>query len=232
MTGVAHALTDKASLWLEINEIENYEILKAKFIDEFYSIPIRVRFKNTWNARRYDQKSSLQSHYYSQIKESRYFLPQLSKYEINYAIIQQCPTWIRENLTTIDYNNDAMIGQALASLENIRIEKEKFRENRNQYNHGKPREQNQAIKEMKIYRLDTVGKSHHNRPYNNSYHRQNNRRKYEQRSPRNAHTNIANENKIELPDTRYSPPSNSLITPQTIPNAATQNNNNNGFALN
>lgn len=228
---IEHALTGRASLWFETQNSDNYEIFKAKFIDEFYSIPIRVRFKNAWNERRYDQKSPLHHYYYSQIKESRYFRPNLTKYEINYAIVQQYPMWIRENLTTIDYNNDATIGQALASLENIRLEKEKFRENKNQYNYSRQREQNHTIKQMRSQYSGDFEKARNPGQENNNHQKYNNRRKYYSRPPRNTYSNTASNERIQLPDTRFPPPTNVPSTPRTIPTDENQNNNGNS-ALN
>lgn len=127
MTIVEHALEGRASLWMDLqNNIENYDQFKVRFLEEFYSVPIRVQFKNAWLERRYNaQKESLQTYYYRQVKDARYFRPELTEYEVNYNIIQQYPAWIKERLVTVDYNNSALIGQTLGSLDGIRRTKER-----------------------------------------------------------------------------------------------------------
>lgn len=58
-----------------------------------------------------------------QIKESKYFIPKLSDYEINYKIIQQYPTWVKETLATINYADSNLISQTLANLDIVFEEK-------------------------------------------------------------------------------------------------------------
>lgn len=203
---IEQALEGRAGLWFETkNNLTNYEQFKESFMNEFYSIPIRVRFKNAWNDRQYNpQKESLQTYYYEQVKKARYFKPTLSEYEINYTIIQQYPLWIRQNLAVINYNDSTMIGQTLASLDQIAKERSQARDNKPYNNYNNNRSAAQAIRNITVQ--DT------------QYKRKNNgRRRHETYSPRNDYRNRYNQNNSQgnrsnyrgeftLPDTRYLPP--------------------------
>lgn len=147
---VEHALEGKASLWLDLRQnIQNYNEFKEQFLDEFYSVPTRVQFKNSWMGCRYDSdKDSLQTYYYRQLKESRYFIPRLSDYEINYQIIQQYPNWVKETLATINYNNESLIGQTLANLDGIRRQREREHKNGSQQRYANPK-----IRQINTYGL-------------------------------------------------------------------------------
>lgn len=48
MLVVEHSLEGRASLWLDLRkEIQSYNEFKERFLDEFYSVPVRVQFKNS-----------------------------------------------------------------------------------------------------------------------------------------------------------------------------------------
>ena len=104
MVLVKHALTGRAGLWIDFNGgIDTYVQFKELFLKEFYSISVRVQLKNKWMDRKYDARTeSLRTYYYHQVKISRYFMPQLSDYEVNYSIIQQYPSWVQQSLASID----------------------------------------------------------------------------------------------------------------------------------
>jgi len=202
---VEHSLEGRASLWFELqNNIQNYEEFKERFLEEFYSVPTRVQFKNSWMERRYNSyKESLQTYYYMQIKESRYFIPKLSDYEINYKIIQQYPTWVKETLATINYADSNLISQTLANLDSIRREKERGYKNNNQQQYANPR-----IRQINMYRAMPCEEYR-------EYYRNGNRHKRFYNSYRNQdnyHIGYQRYNRTDLqscrlPDTRYPPPS-------------------------
>lgn len=201
---VEHSLEGRAGLWFELqNNIQNYEEFKEQFFEEFYSVPTRVHFKNLWMERRFDSyKDSLQTYYYSQIKESRYFIPKLSEYEINYKIIQQYPTWVKETLATINYTDSSLISQTMANLDGIRREKERGYKNNNQQN------ANPRIRQINTYKAipreeyrDYYRNGNSNKRIYNSYRNQNQYYTKYQRDNRN------NSQYCRLPDTRYPPPS-------------------------
>lgn len=88
-----HALEEKASLWFHLKEqFRNFEDFKVQFLEEFYSIPIRVRFKKSWMESHCDlQRETLLNYFYRQLQKSRYFIPRISDFEVNYNIIYQYP---------------------------------------------------------------------------------------------------------------------------------------------
>lgn len=127
---IENALEGRAKMWYETNrdEFMDYEQFKAAFLKEFFSIPIRVKIKSRWSARRFEPgKSTLQSYFLSQYKEAQYFLPIPEVYEINYSIIQQLPIRVREALTAIDYSEVNKVTQALAHLDLTHEERENSR---------------------------------------------------------------------------------------------------------
>nr|AKD28119.1 hypothetical protein [Glypta fumiferanae] len=197
---IENALEGRASLWFEMQEgIQNYEEFKKRFLEEFYSVPARVKFQSEWVERRYEGKDSLQTYFYSQRKETKYFIPELTDYEINYKIIRQYPAWIKENLATIDKKNTTLIGQTLADLDEIRDERKRdqksFREN---YHPAAPK--------MKM-----INAYNPNLPYrfserdNSRYRRETN---YPSQSnyPRFGNRREDQNNQFRMPDIRFPPP--------------------------
>ena len=77
-------LEGRIRIWYKVtkNRIGNYEWFKDEFQKEFYSVPVQLRFKNLWMARSYHSgDGSMQSIFYSQLKETEYFEPrQITKY--------------------------------------------------------------------------------------------------------------------------------------------------------
>lgn len=209
MMVIEHALTGRASLWFETKPVfETYEGFRQSFLDEFYAIPSRVQFKNNWMDRRYNaQKESLQTYYYQQIKDARYFIPKLTEYEVNYSTIQQYPVWVKETLATVDYNDSGKIGQTLGSLDSIRRERERNRESKQVYNHSIPRQPTQVVRQMNVgqvsdnsYLETSRSESHRYKDYNYRPRRYNNNNgRYQRNTPYSV-------NPIYLPDTRFPPP--------------------------
>lgn len=117
--------SDKAKIWFDSQSFTDYNDFKRKFIEEFYSIPIRVRIKGEWLARRFDpSKDQLSGYFLSQIKDAQYFSPPLESYELHYTIIQQLPLRVREILSTIDFADFQKISHTLSQLQNTHKEKQ------------------------------------------------------------------------------------------------------------
>lgn len=113
-------LGDRAKMWMMARGgvITNYEGFREQFLDEFYSTPIQIKFKSRWNSRHYRiQDGSLQTYFLTQIKEAKYFIPEMSAFETNYTTIQQMPWRVRDALTVIDFADTKRIIQALAHLD-------------------------------------------------------------------------------------------------------------------
>lgn len=109
-------LRGRARAWFLINrqDCDNFHDFRILFLDEFYSLPVKVRLMNRWRDRRYvSADGSLVDYYYKQVQASRYFEPPMSSYEVNYCIAQQLPARIRDLLSTIDYSNSALMMQVI-----------------------------------------------------------------------------------------------------------------------
>ena len=120
------ALEGRARAWFDAqrNGFVDYDDFKTKFLNEFYSIPIRVKIKSRWLANRFDHnRDNLQSYFLDQIKDARHFLPQMEPYEMYYTIIQQMPIRVREALATVDFSDFDRISQALAQLDLTFVDK-------------------------------------------------------------------------------------------------------------
>lgn len=96
----------------------NYNDFKKKFLLEFFSIPIKVKIKSAWLAKRFTpNKDTLQKYFLDQFNEAQYFLPKMEAYELHYTIVQQMPIHIRETLATVDFGSFDNISQALSQLD-------------------------------------------------------------------------------------------------------------------
>ena len=121
-----NALEERAKIWFAIqkNDLVDYESFKTRFLEEFYSIPIKVKIESNWLAKRFDPtRGNLQSYFLQQIKEAQYFLPKMESYEVNFIIVQQMPIRVREALVTVDYSSMDKVLQALAQLDATFIDK-------------------------------------------------------------------------------------------------------------
>lgn len=225
------ALENKAQYWISLqNKFTRYEQFREQFINEFYSIPIQVKVKNTWASRKYREiDGNLQTYYYKQLKEANYIMPKLSTFERNYTIVQQFPHWIKESLAAVNYEDVNAVTQTLAQLDAINLEKRRERERR-QYN---PQTSNTYTQQARVRHIYTRpnhnnrqrGASHYNPrhqdTYNNRYRYNNERLDFPNRNPRNTH--IQNNSTVQiLPDTRHPPPG--YRNASNAYNAQTQNN--------
>lgn len=189
-----HSLEGRARLWYDLNaNFETFDDFQTEFLDEFYSIPVRVKIKNLWVARRYTSNVSFPEYFYSQSKESSFFIPELTTYEINYTIIQQFPTWVRDHLVMIDFNETKHIVQSLTNLEANRKEKES-----RSVSHI-PKERFFAPKVNKVNFHRSGYNSNRHPVYENSY--SNNGYYNDNRAGMSR-----NQQSLNLPDTRFPPP--------------------------
>lgn len=138
---VESLIEGRLKIWFEIekNVIANFEAFKVAFKNEFYSVPVKVRIKNQWATRRYSgEEESLHGYFFKQLKESRYFDPPLSAYEINFAIIQQLPIKVQIALSTLDYSQTNLVTQALSQMDVVhkQFEQKRSREWHNQNNNS------------------------------------------------------------------------------------------------
>ena len=125
---IEHMLTGRARIWYTIHrrDLFNYIDFKEAFKTEFYSVPVQVGIRNKWRDKRYRlSDGSLLLYFYQQVKASQHIEPIMSSYEVNYSIVQQLPSRIREILSVVDYSNTHIIAQALEQLDaNREIDKE------------------------------------------------------------------------------------------------------------
>ena len=130
------AFEGKARSWLMLqSQVMTYSNFKDLFIKEFYSVPSQVKVKNIWSNRKYnDQYENFQNFYYKQLMYANYILPVMSEYERNYIISQQFPSWVRESLTSVNFENSNSVAQTLAMLDNIRIDRQRNHERKQSQN--------------------------------------------------------------------------------------------------
>lgn len=210
----------RARAWFESqrNSLCNYNDFKTKFLGEFFSIPIRVKLKSNWLAKRFDNTTdSLQTYFLNQIKEAQYIIPQCEPYELYFTIIQQMPMRVREILSTVDFNDYNKISQALSQLDST------FREKVNIQN-LKPRNQ--------MGNMNREMPSNHNNNARGQQYPQNSRRENSDYNQRNGNkiSNVVNariqadsaridtqiyngqsrNSSLSLPDVRRPPPPMSL----------------------
>lgn len=222
-----HSLEGKAQIWINLNNnFISYSQFKLAFLNEFYSIPIRVKAKNTWANKKYCEymnNTSLQTYFYMQMKEADYLIPKLLEYEKIFTIVQQLPVWVKESLAGVNFENANTVGQTLANLDAIQREKDNTHQNK-QYNSHM-----QTARVRQTYVHNTRRGYNNNNSYNSYRY---NSRGYTQRGryrENNMHHNasynsnypVQNNSTPGLPDTRYPPPT---IIPPT--NSNTQNTNN------
>lgn len=117
---VESKLQGKARVWWDASkeDVITYDDFKSKFLEKFYSIPIQIKAKGKWSSKRYQkQDGSLQTYFFKQVREAKYFTPKLSQFEINYTIIQQLPWRIRDALATVNMNDLKSVENAISYLD-------------------------------------------------------------------------------------------------------------------
>lgn len=194
------ALEGRAKIWLDSRRIRfrTYEDFKTSFLQEFYSVAIRIREKNRWSTRRYKaHENTLQTYYLKQAKEAQYFEPKLTDYEINYSIIQQMPVRVRENLVAIDFSDNNLVETALAQLDLAQEEREREKRRNSQ-----PNNNDQAYVKVKGIGFHGNGQSQSESNFYGQQRQNNATYQYNNR----AGVNTPNAANFCLPNTRYPPP--------------------------
>lgn len=104
---VDELLEGQIKLWFKNKRdiIRDYEQFKVAFLEKFYSIPIKIDFKNKWANKKYKNDVSYQEYFYTQQNESRYLEPVITDYEVNFTIIRQMPDNVRASIASVDYGN-------------------------------------------------------------------------------------------------------------------------------
>lgn len=109
---------NEAKTWFVSNSFRDYDEFKRKLIEEYYSIPVRVRMKGEWLSRKfYPSNDNLNEYFIDQIKKAQYFSPAIEDYELHFTIIQQLPLRVREILSTADFGDIKKISNALSQLD-------------------------------------------------------------------------------------------------------------------
>lgn len=212
----------KMKIWYQIarHTIATFGQFRNAFLEEFYSVPIRVRVKNRWASRRYSWKDgSLHSYFQQQLRETRFFDPPLTPYEINFTIIQQLPQRIRAVLATVNFSETNLITQALTQIDSSQedMTQDRGREVRNQNNAPNYNNNPNGIENM--YLSNELGSNMAGQS-NNTYRGRNNgnnasRFNKEQDRPNRYAENYNNNATInyphnlrvsQLPDVRFPPP--------------------------
>ncbi|XP_043480161.1 uncharacterized protein LOC122509901 [Leptopilina heterotoma] len=192
----------RARAWFESQRstLINYADFKTKFLAEFFSIPIRVKLRAEWLARRFDNSSdNLQTYFMRQIKEAQFFTPQYEPYELHFMIIQQLPMRVREIVSTIDFKDYDKISQCLAQLDFA------FQEKTSHYNVKSRNSVSNAYNENKNNDKRNQQQSQSSRPslVTNSYIQANS---FHAENPNiNGHSR-SSEPRVPLPDTSRPPP--------------------------
>lgn len=117
---IESCLSGRARTWFVINRnnFERYENFVRAFSDEFYTVPVQVNIRNRWRDRRYHvADGSLTTYFFNQVKAAQYIGPRMLTYELNYCIVQQLPSRVRDILSVVDFSNTTLITQALEQFD-------------------------------------------------------------------------------------------------------------------
>lgn len=117
---VENILAPHIKTWYQTNAgiITSFEDFENKFLEKYYSVPVRVAWKTAWLMRTYDgSDGTMQEYFYDQHNRAKYFDPLLSTYEINFSILQQMPMSIIVATSAVNFSDSAMAVQTLAQLD-------------------------------------------------------------------------------------------------------------------
>lgn len=116
-------LEGSVRIWFEVarSRIFDFSDFKKQFKEEFYSVPIQIRFRNEWTSRRYSAKEgSMTSYLYKQVRSAQFLEPRLPDHQVHLSVVQQFPVYIQNTLAAVDYANIGLVAQALSLLEGTR----------------------------------------------------------------------------------------------------------------
>ena len=218
---VTESLLDgRARIWANSGAqiFRNFKGFREAFLNEFYSIPIRAKLKNQWLSRRYRANDgSYQEYFYKQLRNAKYFEPELTTYEITFSVIQQFPSRVREALASVNYENTEAVLQVLARLDALQRERDGDRRhnnawegNQNNYANNYPAENQYHRRVQQIQIGRTQDQEYRNSDSRNNSFMYNNRTngrnhfRYQQQQARASY--IPYQRYPVMPDTRYPPP--------------------------
>lgn len=113
-------LKGNQKIWFDTykNSFFDFDDFQFKFLKEFYSISMKMQYRNQWFNSRFDPSDdSLQTYFLRQAEEAKYLEPKMEPYEIHFFVLQQLPSVIFEKLTLIDFSNFEGIFLALSQLD-------------------------------------------------------------------------------------------------------------------
>ena len=136
----------------------------------------------------------------------------MSEFEKNFIIIQQLPVSVKRALATIDFNNTQIIGQTLANLDEMYLEKSRIMDRKYNNNQNNTEGESAQIQQINIhnnrrgYNRRGSGRFANNR-YNNGS--RNNIMHDVNTVNQECQTNTQQNGNLTvgLPDTRFPPPS-------------------------
>lgn len=117
------ALKERASLWFQVakNEIFDFDGFKSAFWEEFFSVEVRTRAKDSWRNRVFSSSEGpMLSFFYRQTNEVGHIDPNLNEYEKNYIITKQLPTDVQIGLSGIDLNDTKKLTYAISRMDDTR----------------------------------------------------------------------------------------------------------------
>ena len=169
---ISQCFTGKARTWANSRgDFQTFDAFRAAFLDEFYSIPVRANRKKRWLSKVYDpEKSSYQSFFYSQLRESEYFIPRLTPYEVNYIIVTQLPNYVMSSLALVNFENSNAVAQAITILDASKNQKHIPRNNYKSNYQNNTNHNNNSNFHTNRRQTDNHDISYNNR---NNYQRQN-----------------------------------------------------------
>lgn len=115
-------LEGNEEIWFNIHKdsIIDFNDFQCKFLEEFFSVPIKVQNKIKWLNSRFDSTNdSLKAYFLSQVVEAKYFEPEMEPYEVHFTIIQQLPVRVRELMAVVNFSDFDMISSILSQLDSI-----------------------------------------------------------------------------------------------------------------
>lgn len=208
---VEDALKGRARVWFEArySPFISFEHFKTIFLNEFYGVEARIKFKSEWASKRFKVADrSLREYFQSQVRAAKYISPRMDDYEIHYTIIKQLPQRARDALAAVEYTDTERISKALERLDASHGENYSGHYARSAAQQDQPRGANPQVNYM-----------HWNNSFRHNDHypqQQRNRDSVETRRYENwrEQTNAEKSRHFALPDVTQPPPNmreNSLL---------------------
>lgn len=117
------ALKDRAGLWFQVvkDSIDNFDQFRAEFVEEFFSIEVKTRAKDSWRNKKYASSDGpMLSFIYKQISEICNIDPTMDEYERNYIILRQLPMDAQIGSSGIDLRDTKKLTYAIGRMDDAR----------------------------------------------------------------------------------------------------------------